>query len=120
MATTKSVVWRMGDQSERTSFNGSATNRTGDGNGDDYYDYDVSDHALPLGELIPVALVYGLTLTLGMIGNLLVIVVVARYRSMKNITNTFLLSLASADLLLVCICIPIKVSTAHSLVVTVQ
>lgn len=77
---------------------------------EDDYTYDLTDGILPpLGELIPVSLMYGLTLILGMTGNLLVIVVVARYRSMKNITNTFLLSLASADLLLVCICIPVKV-----------
>ncbi|XP_070194873.1 neuropeptide Y receptor type 1-like [Littorina saxatilis] len=72
------------------------------------YDYDLTDYNVPLEELIPVTIVYGATLILGLSGNLLVIVVVARYRTMKNITNTFLLSLASADLLLVSICIPVK------------
>ena len=77
------------------------------------YDYDLTDYAVPLEELVPVSLVYGTTLVLGLAGNLLVIVVVAKYRSMKNITNTFLLGLASSDLLLVCICIPVKVSACQ-------
>ncbi|KAL8590361.1 hypothetical protein ACOMHN_011575 [Nucella lapillus] len=102
--------------SSPSSFN--ATPMSTDNASDDYYpynhsadydyDYELTDYALPLDELLPVTLVYGTTLILGLTGNLLVIVVVARYRSMKNITNTFLLSLASSDLLLVSICIPVK------------
>lgn len=63
----------------------------------------------PLGELIPVSIVYGLTLVLGMLGNILVIFSVTRYLQMSTVTNTFLLSLASADLLLVLVCVPVKV-----------
>ena len=73
------------------------------------YDYDVSVNTFNLEELIPVALVYGLTLLLGVIGNALVIFSIARYRRMQTVTNIFLTSLASADLLLVMLCVPIKV-----------
>lgn len=77
---------------------------------DDYfYDYEDSVSTIPLGEVIPVALVYGLTLVLGVTGNTLVIFSIGRYKPMRSITNIFLLSLASADLLLVCICVPVKV-----------
>ncbi|KAK7495118.1 hypothetical protein BaRGS_00013758 [Batillaria attramentaria] len=93
-----------------TVASGNDTNSTAD----DDYDYPIDELSPPLEEIIPVALVYFVTLTLGVTGNMLVIVVVARYRSMKNITNTFLLSLASADLLLVCICIPVKFAAFFS------
>ena len=74
----------------------------------DYY-YEV-DMQPKLEELIPVSIVYGLTLIVGIIGNGLVIFSVTRYEQMMTITNTFLLSLATADLLLVLICVPVKVS----------
>ncbi|KAL8598577.1 hypothetical protein ACOMHN_051365 [Nucella lapillus] len=100
------------------TYNNSSTsyNYYGDGDYEDYiYDYNsAADYALPLWELVPVTLVYGTTLILGLGGNLLVIVVVSQYRTMKNITNTFLLSLASADLLLVSVCIPVKFAAFFS------
>ena len=40
----------------------------------------------------------------------LIIFTIARYRRLKTITNLFLASLASADLLLVIICVPVNVS----------
>lgn len=73
------------------------------------YDYEIDLHP-ELEELIPVSIVYGLTLVVGIIGNALVIFSVTRYEQMMTITNTFLLSLATADLLLVLICVPVKVS----------
>ena len=76
----------------------------------DYYDYTDSVNSLDLGELIPVVLVYSITLVLGVLGNALVIFSIIRYRRMQNVTNIFLTSLASADLLLVMLCVPIKVS----------
>ncbi|KAH9515312.1 Neuropeptide Y receptor type 1 [Bulinus truncatus] len=72
------------------------------------YDYDESTGHLPLDDLVPNALGYGLTLVLGLTGNILVIISVARYRRMHNVTNIFLLSLATADLLLVSTCVPVK------------
>ncbi|XP_067679867.1 galanin receptor type 1-like [Haliotis asinina] len=72
------------------------------------YDYDVAVTSLPLEELIPVSLAYSITLVFGLCGNFLVIFAVCRYKSLRSITNAFLTSLASADLLLVLICVPVK------------
>ena len=74
-----------------------------------FYEYDANSVSIPVEQLIPVSIVYGLTMLLGVIGNTLVIVSVARFKKMQNVTNMFLLSLASADLLLVLICVPVKV-----------
>lgn len=81
---------------------------------DDYYyeynyTYEESINYLPLDELIPSLTFYVLIGLLGLAGNILVIVAILAFPRMKSITNVFLLSLASADLLLVLICVPIKV-----------
>jgi hypothetical protein len=79
--------------------------------------FDYQSHASPpIEELLPVSIVYGLTLVLGVVGNILVIFSVTRYQQMVTTTNTFLLSLASADLLLVLICVPVKVSFSCMLI----
>ncbi len=85
---------------------------------DNYYNYDYAsaDTSFPLGELVPVAVVYSLTLVLGVLGNALVIFSILRYKRMQNVTNIFLTSLASADLLLVTLCVPIKVRPDTQLV----
>ena len=82
-----------------------------------YYDYNYTyteaiDH-LPLNEIIPVSVIYGLIGITGLIGNLLVIFAIAKVQRMRSITNLFLLSLASADLLLVVVCVPVKVITCR-------
>ena len=79
-----------------------------------YYDYEESVNNIPIEEIVPVAIVYGLTLILGVVGNTLVIVSILRIRRMRNVTNIFLMSLASADLVLVLICVPIKVRETYS------
>uniref|UniRef100_T1IDU0 G_PROTEIN_RECEP_F1_2 domain-containing protein n=1 Tax=Rhodnius prolixus TaxID=13249 RepID=T1IDU0_RHOPR len=87
----------------------------------DDYDYDVQEsfNTYIWEELVPTLVVYILTLVIGVTGNFLIIFTIARYRRMKSITNVFLASLASADLLLILVCIPVKkifsVNTCRSL-----
>lgn len=76
-----------------------------------HYNYEDAISNIPVGEMTVVALVYGLTLLLGVSGNGLVIYSIARIRRMQSVTNIFLTSLATADLLLLLMCVPIKVST---------
>ncbi|KAL4235611.1 hypothetical protein ACF0H5_004007 [Mactra antiquata] len=72
------------------------------------YDYDATRDYTPLAEFIPMVSLYSLVGLLGLVGNLLVIFAIMRVKRMRSITNLFLLSLASADLLLVCVCVPLK------------
>ncbi|CAK9299031.1 unnamed protein product [Gordionus sp. m RMFG-2023] len=67
------------------------------------------DFKIPLLELIPITLAYSLTFVIGLVGNILVIFCVTKFRKMRSLTNIFLTSLATADLLIICICVPIKV-----------
>ncbi|XP_047481633.1 gastrin/cholecystokinin type B receptor-like [Penaeus chinensis] len=76
---------------------------------DDYdYDPDVSLSIFFWDELLPPLIVFTLTLLLGILGNSLIIYTICRYSRMKSTTNVFLASLASADLLLILICVPVK------------
>ena len=97
-----------------SSFSTASTTDTNSSYGNDsdyeyYYDYDESVSHIPLEEIVPVAIVYGLTLLLGIAGNTLVIVSIIKIQRMRNVTNTFLMSLSSSDLIVVLICVPIKV-----------
>ncbi|UXI16501.1 myosin [Sarcoptes scabiei] len=62
---------------------------------------------MDLGTILT-AIFYGSAFILGTIGNSLIIYIVAHYSRMRTLSNVFLASLAIADLLLVCVCIPIK------------
>ncbi|XP_042235522.1 gastrin/cholecystokinin type B receptor-like [Homarus americanus] len=76
---------------------------------DDYdYDFNESLSTYYWDELLPPLTVYVMTLMLGVLGNSLIIYTIVRYSGMKSTTNVFLASLASADLLLILICVPIK------------
>ncbi|XP_049834748.1 QRFP-like peptide receptor isoform X2 [Schistocerca gregaria] len=83
---------------------------------EDYYDYDYEEAVLRYNwvELLPALVVYTLTLLIGLAGNSLIIFTVCRYRKLKNATNVFLASLASADLLLVTVCVPVKLAKLFS------
>ncbi|KAK3913851.1 Neuropeptide Y receptor type 2 [Frankliniella fusca] len=61
-------------------------------------------------EVVLTLTVYCLIMLLGLAGNALIIFTTQRYRRMQSTTNVFLSSLAVADLLLIIICIPVKVS----------
>jgi hypothetical protein len=76
------------------------------------YDYDESHNIFNWSELIPTLVIYGVTLVIGIAGNSLIIFTICHYRRMKTTTNVFLASLASADLLLIIICIPVKVRSS--------
>lgn len=86
---------------------------------DDYeyvYDYNAAIAHLPINEVVPVTIIYSITLLSGLIGNMLVIISVARFKKMQNTTNTFLLSLSTADLLLIVVCVPVKVGEQSLLI----
>ena len=85
-----------------------------DSNFDDYYydydyDYDDSSDSYTIEQLVFV-FIYGLIFVLGVFGNTLVVVSILRIHRMRNVTNIFLTSLASAHLTLVLVCVPIRVS----------
>lgn len=75
------------------------------------YEYDIRDShsTFHWEELIPTLIVYSFTFVLGLAGNCLIVFTTYRYRRMQSATNVLLSSLASADLLLIIFCIPVKV-----------
>ncbi|XP_033736773.1 allatostatin-A receptor-like [Pecten maximus] len=89
--------------------------------GDDYfgnytyeYDYNEALNHLPLNEFIPTVVFYSFVGLVGLVGNVLVIVAIALFPRMRSITNVFLVNLASADLIFVLICVPVKGVTFFS------
>ncbi|GLV43048.1 RYamide receptor [Carabus blaptoides fortunei] len=78
------------------------------------YDADESQNTYQWDELIPMLIVYSVTFILGLIGNSLIVITTYRYRRMQSATNVLLASLASADLLLILFCIPIKAAKLFS------
>ncbi|XP_018322690.1 QRFP-like peptide receptor [Agrilus planipennis] len=82
---------------------------------EDYeYNFSESHSTFYWEELLPTVLVYGVTLLLGLTGNSLIVFTTYRYRRMQSSTNVLLASLASADLLLIIFCIPVKVAKLFS------
>ncbi|EGI68606.1 hypothetical protein G5I_02707 [Acromyrmex echinatior] len=79
----------------------------------DFPDYDINDsfNHFEWAELAPVLVVYTLTFFLGLIGNVIIIAsTLCRLRPLPATpTNVFLGGLATADLLLIIFCIPVKV-----------
>ncbi|KAL1430754.1 hypothetical protein MTO96_002357 [Rhipicephalus appendiculatus] len=91
---------------EPNSSSGVATSTIDDEDIPEDYDYEESAWRFDLADLVPTAAVYGATLLLGLVGNLLIVYTVARFPRMRSISNLFLASLASADLLIVLLCVP--------------
>ncbi|XP_018565624.1 pyroglutamylated RFamide peptide receptor-like [Anoplophora glabripennis] len=87
-------------------------------NDTDYYNYSGEDDdphtVFNWNELLPTIVVYGITFILGLSGNILIIFTTFKYRRMQSVTNVFLSSLASSDLLLIMFCIPVKVAKLFS------
>ncbi|CAF0929094.1 unnamed protein product [Adineta steineri] len=52
---------------------------------------------------------YLIVFIVGTVGNLLVIIVIQRNRSMRTVTNMFIMNLAAADLLVLLFCLPATV-----------
>ncbi|XP_070528737.1 QRFP-like peptide receptor isoform X2 [Cardiocondyla obscurior] len=81
-------------------------------------DYDLEDSFshFDWGELAPVLVVYTLTFFLGLIGNVIIIAsTLCRLRPLPATpTNVFLGGLATADLLLITFCIPVKIAKLFS------
>lgn len=65
-------------------------------------------------ELLITSIVYGLTFLVGIIGNSLIVYSVAQFRRMKSLSNVFLASLATADLILIIFCVPVKFAQLFS------
>lgn len=65
-------------------------------------------------ELIVTGIIYGLTFVVGIIGNSLIVYSVLHFRRMKSLSNIFLASLATADLILVICCVPVKFAQLFS------
>ena len=89
-------------------------NNTGNNSIDDYenyeYDYEEALVTFDWSELGPSLFVYAVTFVLGIVGNCLILVAVIRHTHVKSSpVNVFLASLASADLLLILVCLPLKV-----------
>ncbi|XP_019626364.1 PREDICTED: growth hormone secretagogue receptor type 1-like [Branchiostoma belcheri] len=61
---------------------------------------------IPQVELVLLTAVYALIFVVGVVGNLLVGVVVAKVRRMRSPTNYLLLNLSVADLLVLLVCVP--------------
>ena len=75
------------------------------------YDYDPGDLVPALDELALPLAVYGLTFVLGVVGNILILLAVTVHRQGQpsSPTHVFLASMATADLLLILLCLPLKV-----------
>ncbi|XP_047500271.1 kiSS-1 receptor-like [Penaeus chinensis] len=96
------------------ALNDTGSNGTTFNSSDYEYDYEISLVTFYWEELAPPLVVYALTYLVGVVGNALIIFTICRYRHLKTTTNVFLASLATADLLLILICIPVKLARLFS------
>ncbi|XP_054739378.1 neuropeptide CCHamide-2 receptor [Anastrepha obliqua] len=90
--------------SGRSSSNGDASNVDGDADIDPASDY-VPPEQRP--ETYIITVLFALIFIVGVLGNGTLVIIFFRHRSMRNIPNTYILSLALADLLVIIICVPL-------------
>ncbi len=82
---------------------------------DDYFEFEENNDNYDQKLLVKLILfvpIYVFTFLTGLIGNVLVIFCILTVKSLRNITNIFLVSLATADLMLIILCVPLKVCNA--------
>lgn len=71
----------------------------------------MSNTSLPMPEpplyiVVVASILYGLTFLLGIFGNLMVVIVLYKYKTMRNRMNFFLVNLSIADLFILMVCMP--------------
>ena len=74
-----------------------------------YFDGDISTFQQPWTSdtaFWPTAVIYGLTFTLGILGNIVVVLALLLDSKSRNVTSYFLVSLAMADIAFLVICVP--------------
>ena len=101
MAFNDSYEFSLGD--DISNVNGSF-NSSNDYYYYEYQEFDTYRHSLPTTIIYCVA--YAIVFILGLVGNVLVMMVVARTRIMKTTVFYFLFNLALADLLVIIFCLP--------------
>eukprot|EP00094_Tigriopus_californicus_P009447 TCALIF_09110-PA protein Name:"Similar to MTNR1A Melatonin receptor type 1A (Homo sapiens)" AED:0.20 eAED:0.20 QI:46/0/0/1/0.5/0.33/3/0/202 len=102
----------MARRHSKMAVNLTLLNSTNASSEDYVYDYDIDDALYDFDwmELGPSLCVYSITFLAGILGNLLILVSVIRHTHVKSSpVNVFLASLATADLMLIVICLPLKV-----------
>ncbi|XP_030375519.1 neuropeptide CCHamide-2 receptor [Scaptodrosophila lebanonensis] len=71
---------------------------------------DAIGHYVPVDqrpETFIVCVIFALIFIVGVLGNGTLVIIFFRHRSMRNIPNTYILSLALADLLVILVCVPV-------------
>jgi hypothetical protein len=58
---------------------------------------------------LTLVIVYVIVFFVGLISNFLVIYIILVFKRMQTMTNKFIMNLAVADLLVICICIPVTI-----------
>uniref|UniRef100_A0A1A9X2X2 G-protein coupled receptors family 1 profile domain-containing protein n=1 Tax=Glossina brevipalpis TaxID=37001 RepID=A0A1A9X2X2_9MUSC len=66
-------------------------------------------YSAPIGLIILLSIIYGLISILAIIGNCLVIWIVATAKQMHTVTNMYIANLAFADVIIGVFCIPFQV-----------
>ena len=71
---------------------------------------DATTRIYPLSRAVSVGLILGIIVMFALVGNVLVILAVFTNRRLRTVTNCFVVSLATADLLVSCLVMPLSIS----------